>query len=97
MKKPILSLIACASAFTSCALDTQEITFPEVTGKPKKDRQEAASAPASTPQPAAGDGSEFRLPDMLAMPDEQQLKSPATVTPSGDGGDGTVTAQPPVE
>lgn len=96
MKKPILSLIACTFALSSCALETQEIIFPDIPGKPKKVSQEAASAPAPLPVADADNDGGFRLPDMYAMPDEEQLKS-TTTTPSGDGGDGTVTAQPPKE
>ncbi|MGJ8642692.1 MAG: hypothetical protein ACSHX9_04725 [Luteolibacter sp.] len=92
MKKPILSLTACAFAFSSCALEKQEIIFPDIPGKPKEVTHVAATTPA--PLPDANDDEGFRLPDMYAMPDEEQLKS-TTTAPSGDGGDGTVTAQPP--
>ncbi|MDP4624346.1 MAG: hypothetical protein NWT08_04315 [Akkermansiaceae bacterium] len=95
MKKPILSLIACAIAFSSCALEKQEITFPSVAGKPKEETAATAPAPTPTPLPSADDDGGFRLPDMYAMPDNEQLKS-TTALPSGDG-DGTVTAQPPRE
>ncbi|MEP2776960.1 MAG: hypothetical protein ABJQ29_12255 [Luteolibacter sp.] len=105
MKKPIISLLACTFALCSC-MPKKAIIVEEIPIGPTEATEEAlataptppsAPAPKSAPAPlpdAAGDEG-FRLPDMLAMPDEDQLKS----TPgAGSGnGDGTVIAQPPKE
>lgn len=94
MKKPILSLTACAIALCSCAAK-KAVIVEEAPVKPVEDT--AASEPPPAPLPDANDDGGFRLPDMFDMPDENQLKSTPGLVSGDSGRDGTIITQPPRE
>jgi hypothetical protein len=84
VKNPIILLAALA--FASCA-PPKAIVIAEA---PKKD---AVIAPAAPETPALADDG-LRLPDMLVLPDETQLRSAAPLEKEGDA---TIITSPPTE
>lgn len=85
MKNPLILILAVGLA--SCAAPKQALIIAE---EPKEQPKHEVAAAPSVPAPA-DDG--LRMPDMLALPDEVQLRSAA---PEGSG-DATVITRPPVE
>ncbi len=88
MKKTLIPLAAVALA--SCA-PKKAIVIEEPKKSSAQEKSVADIAPAE--KPASDDGG-MRLPDMLALPDENQLRSAA---PSDKSGDATIIATPPAE
>jgi len=84
VKNPTILLAALCLA--SCA-PPKAIVIAEA---PKK---EVPAKPAATVLPAPADDG-LRLPDMLALPDENQLRSAAPLKKEGDA---TIIASPPAE
>lgn len=84
MKPPIILLAALAVA--SCA-PAKVIVIPE---PPKKD---VLITPAAPITPALVDDG-LRLPDMLTLPDDNQLRSAPTFKKAGDA---TIITSPPIE
>lgn len=84
MKNPTILLAALALA--SCA-PPKAIVIAEA---PKK---EVVIAPAAPETPALADDG-LRLPDMLVLPDDTQLRS---VAPLKKDGDATIITSPPTE
>ena len=84
MKNPIILLASLALA--SCA-PPKAIVIAEA---PKK---EVVIAPAAPEIPALADDG-LRLPDMLTLPDDTQLRS---VAPLKKDGDATIVTSPPTE
>lgn len=88
MKNPLILILAVGLA--SCAAPKQALIIAE---EPKEQpKHEVAAAPSKPSVPAPADDG-LRMPDMLALPDEVQLRSAA---PEGSG-DATVITRPPVE
>lgn len=85
MKNPVILLAALA--LSSCA-PPKAIVVEEA----PKQLQPAAkpSAPVEKPAATADDG--LRLPDMLTLPDDDQLRSTA---PTEKDGDATIITSPP--
>lgn len=108
MKNPFILLPAIAIA--SCAAPKARIIY-EVPGGLKENEPAIASAkprpaaeptrapagpPASSRGVAGGDDSDsLRLPDMLALPDQNQLHGTAPSTPPA--GEATIITRPPRE
>ena len=86
MKNPLILLTALALA--SCGPPKAII----VAEAPVKPVAKPAAAPAPAVPSAPDDG--LRLPDLLALPDDEQLRS--SPDPSG-GGNATVITRPPAE
>ena len=84
MKSPTILLAALALA--SCA-PPKAIVTPEAPKKP------VSAAPAAPEKPALADDG-LRLPDMLTLPDDTQLRSTAPLKKEGDA---TIIARPPTE
>jgi len=85
VKNPVILLAALA--LSSCA-PPKAIVVEEA---PKKqERATATAAPVEKPAATADDG--LRLPDMLTLPDDDQLRSTA---PTEKDGDATVITSPP--
>lgn len=84
MKSPTILLAALALA--SCA-PPKAIVTPEAPKKP------VSAAPATPERPALADDG-LRLPDMLTLPDDTQLRS---VAPLEKEGDATIITSPPTE
>lgn len=81
---PVLALCSCAAP--------KAIVVEEV--KPAKPKQETAAAPEipePTPQPSPDDG--LRLPDMMAMPGDEEFRTTKPDQPEP----GAVIARPPTE
>ena len=91
MKNPFILFLAIGLA--SCASPKKALIIAEAPKEqPKQEETAAFSEPEpSAPAPAA-DG--LRMPDMLVMPDEGQLRSAA---PADSSGDATVITRPPAE
>lgn len=84
--------LAPVMALMSCAAPKAEIV--EEAPVPKTERvKEVATAPETPPSALPDDG--IRLPDMLSLPGESELRS--TRPPTTGGGSGAVIARPPVE
>jgi hypothetical protein len=87
VKKPVILLAALALA--SCAAPKAIV----VEDAPKKQQPGAAPAtPVEKPAALADDG--LRLPDMLTLPDDNQLRSTA---PTKKDGEGTIITSPPTD
>lgn len=84
MKNPVILLSALALA--SCAAPKAAV-IPEVPKKP------VIKAPVAPEKPALADDG-LRLPDMLTLPDDTQLRSTAPLKKEGDA---TIIARPPSE
>lgn len=84
MKNPTILLVAIALA--SCVPPKAGV-IAEVPTKP------VVIAPAAPEKPAIADDG-LRLPDMLALPDDTQLRSTAPLDKEGDA---TIIARPPTE
>jgi hypothetical protein len=84
VKNPVILLSALALA--SC-VPPKAAVIPEV---PKKT---VIKAPVAPEKPALADDG-LRLPDMLTLPDDTQLRS---TTPLKKEGDATIIARPPTE
>lgn len=88
MKNPLT--LAFIIGMASCAAP-KAVVIEEAPVKPK----ENAVAAAPEPRPPSDPNDGLRLPeDMLALPDDSQLRSASS--PSGDG-DATVITRPPKE
>ncbi len=88
MKNPFILFLAIGLA--SCAAPKQALIIAEEPKEQPKQETAAVSQP-SVPSPA-DDG--LRMPDMLTLPDEGQLRS---ATPADSSGDATVIIRPPAE
>lgn len=84
MKNPLILLAAIALA--SCAAPKAVV----VAEAPKK---KVVTAPAAPEEPALADD-DLRLPDMLTLPDDTQLRSAAPLKKEGDA---TIITSPPTE
>lgn len=84
MKKPVILLGVFALA--SC-VPPKASMIAEVPTKP------VVIAPAAPEKPAIADDG-LRLPDMLTLPDDTQLRSTAPLKKEGDA---TIIARPPTE
>lgn len=84
MKNPTILLAALALA--SCA-PPQAVVIEEA------QKKQQPAAPAEPEKPALADDG-LRLPDMLTLPDENQLRSAA---PLKEEGEATIIATPPTE
>ena len=87
MKNPLTLLLAIGLA--SCGAP-KAIIVAEVPVKPKEQQTVAAPEPSVPADPNDG----LRLPDMLALPDDAQLRS--SPGPAGNG-NATVITRPPKE
>jgi hypothetical protein len=80
------TILLAALAFASCAP-------PQATVIEEAPKRQEPAAPAEPGKPALADDG-LRLPDMLTLPDENQLRSAA---PLKEDGDATIIATPPTE
>ena len=88
MKNPFILFLAIGLA--SCAIPKKALIIAEGPKEQPKQETAAVSKP-SIPAPA-DDG--LRMPDMLALPEDGQLRS---TTPADGSGDATVIIRPPAE
>ena len=87
MKSPIILLAALT--FASCAPPKATV----IAEAPKKSVVIAPTAPTAPETPALADDG-LRLPDMLTLPDDNQLRSAAPLKKEGDA---AIIASPPTE
>lgn len=87
-------LTGCAGKPAEELPDAQLISESSTPSQNRSSNPPAKPKPASTtpPTPAIDDG--LRLPNMLALPSDRDLRPTPTTPPADDGG---VSARPPVE
>jgi len=92
VKNPFISLssIGLAIGLTSCALPQKALIIAE--GPKQQAKREQQAATTQVPAPSRGEDG-LRMPDMLALPDDSQLRSAAPETT----GDAAVIVRPPAE
>lgn len=87
MKNPFIFLIAFS--LVSCAIPKKALIIAEGPSEKPKQGTKALSKPSEPAAPV----DDLRMPDMLALPDEEQLRSTAPEA----SGDATVITRPPKE
>jgi hypothetical protein len=87
---PLLARLAPALALWSCAAPKAVVVEDAPVAK-KQEVKEAAAAPETPSNNTPDDG--IRLPDMLTLPGDNELRS--TGPASTGGGSGAVIARPP--
>lgn len=91
-KLMLMARLAPVTALLSCAAPKAEIVEEAPVSKTEK-VAEVATAPETPADALPDDG--IRLPDMLGLPGENELRSTRPATTGG--GSGAVIARPPVE
>ena len=89
MKNPFILILILAIGLASCAAPKKALIIAEA---PKGQPAEVALAPPEPSVPAPADDG-LRMPDMLALPDDEQLRS----SPGEAPGEATVITRPPAE